>query len=164
MNSFAVGEANVQRSTPQASQHPTPRWWWIFYLSLAFGFLAKGPIAWLPLLTVGAAIIFARDWQLARHLKFVRGILLMLAVVALWGIPALVQTHGQFLAIGIGRHVMSRSFRRWKVTGANSLGMYLLLAAVLSLWQSSSVFSLVDQVAMANATIVGKAGRDRATR
>src|SRR6266481_3007897 len=30
------------------------RWWLTFYLSLAFGFLAKGPIAWSPLLTVGA--------------------------------------------------------------------------------------------------------------
>jgi 4-amino-4-deoxy-L-arabinose transferase-like glycosyltransferase len=28
------------------------RWWWIFYLSLALAFLAKGPIGWLPLLAV----------------------------------------------------------------------------------------------------------------
>jgi 4-amino-4-deoxy-L-arabinose transferase-like glycosyltransferase len=103
------------------------RWWWIFYLALAFGFLAKGPIAWIPLLTVGATIILARDWQLARHLKFLRGILLMLAVVALWGIPALVQTHGQFLAIGIGRHVIGRSLATMEGHGASSFGMYLLL-------------------------------------
>ena len=24
-------------------------WWWIFYVTLALGFLAKGPVAWLPL-------------------------------------------------------------------------------------------------------------------
>ena len=23
-------------------------WWWIFYVTLALGFLAKGPVAWLP--------------------------------------------------------------------------------------------------------------------
>ena len=69
----------------------------------------------------------SRDWQLARHLKFLRGILLMLAVVALWGIPALVQTHGQFLAIGIGRHVISRSLATMEGHGASSFGMYLLL-------------------------------------
>jgi 4-amino-4-deoxy-L-arabinose transferase-like glycosyltransferase len=114
------------RLGPVAPHHQT-LWWLTFYLSLALGFLAKGPIAWLPLLTVGATIILARDWQLARHLKFVRGILLMLAVVALWGIPALVQTHGQFLAIGIGRHVISRSLATMEGHGASSFGIYLLL-------------------------------------
>jgi len=103
------------------------RWWWIFYLSLALGFLAKGPIAWIPLLTVGAAIIRTRDWQLGRNFKFLRGILLMLAVVALWGIPALVQTHGEFFAIGIGRHVIGRSLATMEGHGASSFGMYLLL-------------------------------------
>jgi 4-amino-4-deoxy-L-arabinose transferase-like glycosyltransferase len=103
------------------------RWWWIFYLSLAFGFLAKGPIAWIPLLTVGATIIFTRDWPLARHFKFLPGALLMLAVVALWGIPALIQTHGEFFAVGIGRHVISRSLATMEGHGANSFEMYLLL-------------------------------------
>src|SRR2546430_8871486 len=121
----------LQRKQTSNAQRPTPniqrRWSWIFYLSLAFGFLAKGPIAWLPLLTVGATIILARDWELARHLKLLRGILLMLAVVALWGIPALVQTHGQFLAIGIGRHVISRSLATMEGHGADSFGMYLVL-------------------------------------
>ncbi len=114
------------RLGPVAPYHQM-RWWLTFYLSLAFGFLAKGPIAWLPLLTVGATIALARDWELARHLKLLRGILLMLAVVALWGIPALVQTHGQFLAIGIGRHVISRSLATMEGHGASSLGMYLVL-------------------------------------
>ena len=121
----------AERQMPARLGSVTPyhqtRWWLTFYLSLAFGFLAKGPIAWLPLLTVGATIILARDWQLARHLKLLRGILLTLAVVALWGIPALVQTHGQFLAIGIGRHVISRSLVTMEGHGASSFGMYLLL-------------------------------------
>jgi 4-amino-4-deoxy-L-arabinose transferase-like glycosyltransferase len=114
------------RPGPVAPYHQT-LCWLTFYLSLAFGFLAKGPIAWVPLLTVGTTIVLARDWQLARNLKFLRGILLMLAVVALWGIPALVQTHGQFLAIGIGRHVISRSVATMEGHGASSFGMYLLL-------------------------------------
>jgi 4-amino-4-deoxy-L-arabinose transferase-like glycosyltransferase len=103
------------------------RWWWIFYLSLALGFLAKGPIAWIPLLTVGAAIIRARDWQLGRNFKFLPGILLTLAIVALWGIPALIQTNGEFFAIGIGRHVIGRSLATMEGHGASSFGMYLLL-------------------------------------
>jgi 4-amino-4-deoxy-L-arabinose transferase-like glycosyltransferase len=112
---------------PAVASYDQTRWWLAFYLSLAFGFLAKGPIAWMPLLTVGAAIIRTRDWKLGRNLKFLRGILLMLAVVALWGIPALIQTNGEFFAIGIGRHVIGRSLATMEGHGASSFGMYLLL-------------------------------------
>ena len=127
---------DARRSTPNSEEpnrtsnikHQTSLSWWLaFYLSLALGFLAKGPIAWLPLLTVGVTIILARDWQSARHFKFLGGTLLMLAVVALWGIPALVQTHGEFFAIGIGRHVVRRSLATMEGHGANSLGIYVLL-------------------------------------
>src|SRR6266550_2151081 len=38
------------------------RWWWIYYFSLALGFLVKGPIAWAPLLTVGSIIFLSRDF------------------------------------------------------------------------------------------------------
>ena len=123
-------ELFMRKQTPNA-QRPTlnvqRRWWWIFYLSLAFGFLVKGPIAWTPLLTVIATIFLTRDWQVVRRLKFVPGILLMLAVVGSWGIPALIQTHGEFFTIGIGRHVIGRSFATMEGHGANSVGMYLLL-------------------------------------
>src|SRR6202040_2232197 len=98
-----------------------------FYLSLAFGFLAKGPIAWAPLLTLAAMKLLVRDVDLAKRFTFGRGILLMLAVVALWGVPALIQTHGDFFRIGIGRHVVGRSFGAMEGHGANSLGVYLLL-------------------------------------
>jgi 4-amino-4-deoxy-L-arabinose transferase-like glycosyltransferase len=102
-------------------------WWWIFYLSVGLGFLSKGPIAWTPLLTVAAVIIYTRDWQLLRRFKFVGGILLTLSVVGLWGIPALIQTHGEFFSIGIGRHVIGRSLTTMEGHGASSLGVYLLL-------------------------------------
>jgi 4-amino-4-deoxy-L-arabinose transferase-like glycosyltransferase len=109
-------------------QHPiSRRWWLIFYVALAFAFLAKGPIGWTPLLTVGSTILFSRDLHLAHGFKFVRGTLLMLAIVAIWGIPALIRTHGEFLIVGIGRHVIGRSFGAMEGHGANSLGAYLAL-------------------------------------
>jgi 4-amino-4-deoxy-L-arabinose transferase-like glycosyltransferase len=111
----------------QTSNAQQWRWWWIFYLALAFGFLAKGPIAWTPLLTVGSTVFFVRGSQLNQRFRFVRGIVLMLAVVAVWGIPALIRTHGEFFAVGIGRHVIGRSFGAMEGHGANSLGAYLLL-------------------------------------
>ena len=51
----------------------------------------------------------------------------MLAVIALWGIPALIQTHGEFFTVGIGRHVVTRSFMTLEGHGASSFGMYALL-------------------------------------
>src|SRR6266478_4463480 len=115
--------------TDQAStlKHQTLFWWFVLYLSLALGFLAKGPIAWTPLLTLAAMKLLVGDVELAKRCKFVRGILLMLAIVALWGVPALIQTDGGFLRIGIGRHVVGRSFGAMEGHGANSLGVYLLL-------------------------------------
>ncbi len=120
------------RLSPPADQtsnikHQTSHWWWVFYLSLALGFLAKGPIGWIPLLTVGLTMIFLRETPLARRFAFGRGLLLMLSIVALWGIPALIQTHGQFFVVGIGRHVVGRSLATMEGHGANSFGMYLLL-------------------------------------
>jgi 4-amino-4-deoxy-L-arabinose transferase-like glycosyltransferase len=129
-----AGYELIQRRTPNAERldqtssvkHQTLTWW-IFYLSLALGFLAKGPIAWTPLLTVGVVIIYTRDWYAFRRLKFIGGILVMLVVVALWGIPALIQTNGEFFTVGIGRHVVTRSFMTLEGHGAGSVGMYVLL-------------------------------------
>ena len=130
-----AGYELLQRPRPNSEKlnqtanikHQTSIWWWIFYLSLALGFLAKGPIAWTPLLTVAVVITYTRDWQSFRRFKVLTGIFLTLVVVALWGLPALIQTRGQFFTVGIGRHVVSRSFMTLEGHGASSLGMYVLL-------------------------------------
>jgi 4-amino-4-deoxy-L-arabinose transferase-like glycosyltransferase len=114
---------NTERRTPNTQWI----WWLIFYFSLALGFLAKGPIAWTPLLTMAVVKFFGREVDLAKRFKFGRGALLMLAIVALWGVPALSQTHGEFFTVGIGRHVIGRSFGAMEGHGANSFGLYLLL-------------------------------------
>jgi 4-amino-4-deoxy-L-arabinose transferase-like glycosyltransferase len=108
-------------------KHRTFFWWWVFYLSLAFGFLAKGPIGWMPLLTILSTKTFLAEPKLNYRFQFLFGSLFMLAIVALWGIPALVRTQGQFFVVGIGRHVVGRSFATMEGHGANSFGMYLLL-------------------------------------
>jgi 4-amino-4-deoxy-L-arabinose transferase-like glycosyltransferase len=126
---------NSQHATPNSEEvdqtsnikHQTSIWWWIFYVALALGFLAKGPIGWIPLLTVGLTMIFLRRPKSARRFAFGRGLLLTLAIVAVWGIPALIQTHGQFFVVGIGRHVIGRSLATMEGHGASSFWMYLLL-------------------------------------
>ena len=109
-------KANIERRTI---------FWWIFYISLAFAFLAKGPIGWIPLLTVAIAQRFYRRERFAARFKFVRGLLLMLALVCLWGVPALVHTHGEFFRVGIGKHVVERSVATMEGHGASSVWMYL---------------------------------------
>lgn len=119
-------ESNIAARPAVAPYHQT-LWWLLFYFALAFGFLAKGPIAWTPLLTVASTIFFVHEPHLSSCFKFVRGSLLTVVIVALWGIPALIRTHGEFFAVGIGRHVIGRSFGAMEGHGANSLGTYLLL-------------------------------------
>jgi 4-amino-4-deoxy-L-arabinose transferase-like glycosyltransferase len=106
----------------------TRPWWWIFYVSLAFGFLAKGPVAWLPVggLLLSRAIRpreFNFSWP-----GFAAGIFLTLGIVAVWGIPAIVATNGEFLKVGIGHHVIFRSFGVMENHGASGwLGWLLSL-------------------------------------
>jgi 4-amino-4-deoxy-L-arabinose transferase-like glycosyltransferase len=92
-----------------------------FSVTLALAFLAKGPIGWVPLITV--AIVRP---SILRRFSFFLGIALTLALVSLWGIPALLRTHGEFFRVGIGRHVIGRSFATMEGHGARSWGVYLL--------------------------------------
>lgn len=99
----------------------------VFYFSLALAFLSKGPIGWTPLLTVAIAQRFHGRENFRVSFKFVRGILLTFGLVCLWGIPALVRTHGEFFRIGIGKHVVERSIASMEGHGASSVWMYLAL-------------------------------------
>jgi 4-amino-4-deoxy-L-arabinose transferase-like glycosyltransferase len=96
------------------------RWWWVFYVSLALGFLAKGPVAWLPL---GGLILgkwFRPQQFTLTPGRSALGMSLTLGIVALWGIPALEQTHGEFLKVGVGYHVIGRSLESLDGHGARS--------------------------------------------
>jgi len=100
-------------------------WRIIFYVALGLGFLAKGPLGWLPLLTVISTKLFLRGNSLTRRFWFVTGMLGAFAIVCTWGIPALVRTNGDFFRVGIGRHVVERSFNVMEGHGANSWNTYL---------------------------------------
>ncbi|OGW80578.1 MAG: hypothetical protein A3C47_00975 [Omnitrophica bacterium RIFCSPHIGHO2_02_FULL_51_18] len=95
-------------------------WWLSFYTALSLGFLAKGPIAFLPLLSV---YIFMRAKGIqdffTKFLPF-PGILLSLFLIALWAVPAFRETHGEYFRLGIGKHVIERSFHPLENHGAKS--------------------------------------------
>lgn len=98
------------------------KWFWLFHLSTAVGFLAKGPLAYaIPLLTLLLHLILtlctARPSDKKKALTAcgktigvtLLGLPLSLGVVALWGVPAMLQTDFQYFDVGIGTHVVERA-------------------------------------------------------
>lgn len=100
------------------SVQPLPRygrWFWCLYLGIALGFLAKGPLAFLiPLLSLALFYLLggSGQWKHPQSRALLNslapGTALVLALVGLWGIPALVQTGGAYFDVGIGKHVIER--------------------------------------------------------
>ncbi len=119
-----------------AGDGPGPRrgWWWMLWLSLGAGFLAKGPIAWLvpALSAVLFRWVFLRRPLPWRRLGLLPGLAVALAVIAPWGIAALVKTGGAFWKIGIGQHVVQRGFDAFD--GRRFVPFYYLPTAFLSLF------------------------------
>lgn len=104
------------------------KWWWMFYIALAFGFLAKGPVAWLPLGGMILGRVFRKEQFRLPLNETVVGLCVAIALVALWGGPALMQTDGQFWAVGMGKHVIGRSLGAMEGHGAqDALGYIALL-------------------------------------
>ena len=103
-----------------------------FWGALALGFLAKGPIAWIPIGMVGWAAWRRRGagegaaaTRQPGGVAWAAGALFMLGLVCLWGVPALVLTHGEFAAIGLGKHVVARSLVSMEGHGAKNFLGYM---------------------------------------
>jgi 4-amino-4-deoxy-L-arabinose transferase-like glycosyltransferase len=94
----------------QCCDQPRRRlWWWTFYIALALGFLAKGPIAWLPLGGIFIGRALRKDSFRLPLIETLLGLALTLALVAAWGLPAMAQTDNAFFKVGLGEHVLNRS-------------------------------------------------------
>jgi 4-amino-4-deoxy-L-arabinose transferase-like glycosyltransferase len=105
---------------------PKSRWlWFAFYISLALGFLAKGPIALLPILFPAIFYLSQRKGFSFHAGSACLGAVLLVVIVGAWGIPALIATKGEFFAIGIGRHVVARSLAPMQSHGGNGLIGYI---------------------------------------
>jgi len=98
------------------------KWWLAFWGLLAVGFLAKGPIAWVP---IGmAAWTACRMEKRPGVLEWTLGLLLAVGLVGIWGIPAMIRTHGQYAAVGLGKHVVMRSIAPLEGHGAATWWIY----------------------------------------
>jgi 4-amino-4-deoxy-L-arabinose transferase-like glycosyltransferase len=106
-------------------------WWWIFYVTLALGFLAKGPVAWLPLGGIILGRALRKDSFRLPLVETIVGLVVTVALTACWGVPALLQTQGEYWNMGMGEHVLHRS------TGVNDghgLAGFLGFTATLPLY------------------------------
>lgn len=79
-------------------------WWFCFYGALAFGFLTKGLVAWVPL---GSVLIYARwdkksDW--VKKIGIFSGFLLTLGIIGGWALTVYNRTGWDYFNIFIGRH------------------------------------------------------------
>ena len=105
---------------------------WTLYLALAAGFLAKGPITLaVPLLT--ALLYRFAFWRKPlpwARLRIGWGLLLVLSLVGLWGIPGLIETHGLWWKVGMGEHVIDRGYGA--LNSRSWFAPYYLLSALLS--------------------------------
>ena len=110
------------------------RWFAMLYGSLGLGFLAKGPVALVvPLLTLlFFRFVFWRKPAPWGRLKIAPGLLISLALVGAWGIPALIRTAGEFWNVGMNSHVLKRGWSSFDGHGAFVL--YYLLTAFFSLY------------------------------
>ena len=106
------------------------RWWWVFYITLALGFLAKGPEAYFPLVGIILGRMYRKNNFYLPLAPTIVGCVLSLGLMALWGIPALLQTHGKYLDIGIGEHVINRSVGVNDDHGLKGLGGFLATVPV----------------------------------
>jgi 4-amino-4-deoxy-L-arabinose transferase-like glycosyltransferase len=101
-------------------------WRWTFYLSLGLGFLAKGPVALLPVFFAPIQSFLNHSPYRFRFRSAIQGVLVVLVVIGLWGVPALIATHGEYLKIGIGRHVFLRSLHPMESHGLAGIWGYML--------------------------------------
>lgn len=108
---------------------------WVFWLSLALGILAKWVVT--PVL-LGLGLFFHYlFWQRKREslmdfmarFRPLSGVPLMLVVVALWAVPAWIETGGRFFTDGFNTHVIERGARPFNER-IWIPGYYLLLAPV----------------------------------
>jgi 4-amino-4-deoxy-L-arabinose transferase-like glycosyltransferase len=125
---LAVLKPQAARSTP---------WALALWISLAVGFLAKGPVAWLvPALGLAAYRLLSVRPIPWRNFGAPWGVPLMAALVAAWGIPALLATQGGFWTQGMERHVVERGSTAFN--GRSFIPLYYAGTVFLSLYPWSA--------------------------
>jgi len=109
-------------------------WSWalVFWLSLALGFSTKWIVPWAAVgVTLVLFTLLKRRWPPLANYKPISGIVLMLAVIVAWAVPAYIATDGEFFSVGLGVHVLERGAEAMNSRNYNPL--FYVLTALVSL-------------------------------
>lgn len=96
---------------PRAPEHPEPKHWW-HKLTLPLRYWARRTPGWHRLQPINTSV-------------------LVLTLVALWGLPALSLTDGAYWDVGMGEHVVDRGAEA--LNGRFSFPLYYVLSGLFSL-------------------------------
>lgn len=111
-------------TSPPAS-HGSRDYFWDTILALGFagGFLAKGPEALLPFVSL---LFCARGTRSNLRGELTVNFIIGLAIVLFWAIPAYIETRGDYWRVGLGEDVGERMVSGFQGHGASTFGWYLL--------------------------------------
>lgn len=118
-----------EQGRPDLSSRARWSWSMFFHVTLALGFLAKGPVAWLPLGALGMDTVLRpreEPYPAGGLKRLLAGLVITVGIIALWGIPALERTQGAFLKEGIGKHVIGRSISTMEGHGPKAFWGYIV--------------------------------------
>jgi 4-amino-4-deoxy-L-arabinose transferase-like glycosyltransferase len=85
-----------------------------FYIGMALGTLAKGPVGFILPLSVGFVyLIFQKDWKGIRRMRLLPGMVLFVAIVFSWYLPALRKGGEDYLQATLLTHTIDRYTKGW---------------------------------------------------
>lgn len=85
-----------------------------FYISMALGTLAKGPVGFLLPLLVGLVyLLIQKDWKGIREMKLLPGMVLFAGIVLSWYLPAVFQGGEDYLNATLFTHTINRYAEGW---------------------------------------------------
>lgn len=96
-------------------------------LAIGFAMLTKGPMGLMPLVAIGTILWLERKHRTGSRVTFLRvGLSLVVGTLVFfaWALPANMATHGEFLRVFVGRHVITRALKPMEHHGGNLL-LYL---------------------------------------
>lgn len=103
---MVLGTTLVMVGFWQAAGGADERWGHAVFLGLAIGMLAKGPVAVvLVVMPLLLWLALTRNWALLRQLPWVRGTILLMALVLPWYVAAEIATPGFLRYFLIGEHI-----------------------------------------------------------
>ena len=89
-------------------------WFYGFYIGMALGTLAKGPVGFiLPLLVSLIYLLIHKDWKRIKRMKLLSGMLLFIVIVLSWYIPAVLRGGNLYLQETLFKHTVDAYAKGW---------------------------------------------------